>query len=215
MGIENYSTTPGSNTSQLGMATGPGTLQVSNIDDAIRKLMADLATWYAAAQPLIATISGKQSSNAILSALVGGGGGVDTFPYYTGPDTASRAAITALARTLLSKATQQEMCLTIGATAQAAYSLTDPGYVKFSIGSGVYFMVAWGTFTATANTTTAVNYAASFPNASFPLVNAGRVATGAQDNDAFAQGGAATTSGFTVFSAADTSNAGYYIAVGF
>jgi hypothetical protein len=213
MGIESYSTNPNLNTNQLGISTATGDMAISNTDDAVRMIMAHLAIWYQAAQPLIGTITSKQAASAALGALTGAGAATDRIAYYTGPDSAALAAITLLGRTILSKATGPEVCNAIGAARQSAYSLTNPGYLKLDLGSGTIFMLAWGTFTAVANTATVVSYATSFPSISFPIVSGGSTnPSETQNPPGVVSSGSAN---FTVRSAHDFDTSSYYIAVGY
>jgi hypothetical protein len=215
MAVSDWSTSAAGNGTVLGIniAENCGAANVNNgLREALAQLAAQLQPWI----PIVASVASKQDADATLTALAGLPTAANKGVYFTGLDTAGLYDLSALGRTLSASADAAAACNTLGAVRVAALSLANPGYVKFQVGAApLYFMIAWGTFTANANTTTAVNYAASFPTASFPLVNAGRTNAGAQDNDPFAQGGTATTSGFTVYSPSDTANSGYYISVGY
>ena len=158
----------------------------------------------AGAQPLDATLTAIAALTTAANKLI----------YATGSDTFATTDLTSFARTLLDDADAATACQTLGAVRVAAMSLANPGYIKLQVGtSSQFFMVAWGTCSIAANGSTTVNYAASFPTASFAVCNAVRQATGAQDNDAGTI--SCTTSGFTAYSASDTTNSGFYIAVGY
>lgn len=92
----------------------------------------------------------------------------------------------------------------------AASALTATGYIKFQNG----FYIIWGTFTAAANGTTAVSYPAAVDLTSFSrvMVSGGLQSTTAQDNNPTAV--ASSTSGFTAYSALDSTATCQYIAIG-
>lgn len=95
--------------------------------------------------------------------------------------------------------------------AVADASLTATGYIKFQNG----LHILWGTFTASANGTTAVSYnaGASITTFSRAVVSGGLQSTTAQDNNPTAV--ASSTNGFTAYSALDSSVTCQYIAIGY
>lgn len=78
------------------------------------------------------------------------------------------------------------------------------------------FQIVWGRFLAVANTSTAVDFVQPFVTACFSAVCSGGSAGGAdsQDNPPATIASTITPTGFSVFSADDTSNATCFIAVG-
>jgi hypothetical protein len=90
--------------------------------------------------------------------------------------------------------------------------LEENGFLRF-----FGFQIAWGRFTATANTTTAVSFRADFPNACFSAVVSGvyNPGTGSQDNTPAVIVSTITKAGFSVFSADDENDPTCYIAVGY
>lgn len=162
MGIESYNTNPDLNTNQLGMATGNNALNVGNVDNALRKLMADIATFYQAWSPLIAQITGKQAGSLILSALAGAGATADRLPYYTASDQAALTPITAFIRTLLDDTSAPTARVTLGAIGIVAGALTNPGYVQLSVPTLGNLMIQWGFGSIGSNTTGTITYPQAF-----------------------------------------------------
>lgn len=213
MAVSDWSTTASSNASALGIDIGEG-CSAANINNALREVMAQLKTKMDAIDALVGSgSSGAQPLDAQLTALAGLSPTGNQVPLFTGPSAASLLAVSVFAQSLLDDADAAAACNTLGAVRVTAKSLANPGYVKFQVASGQFFMVAWGTCTIAANGSTSVSYAAAFPTASFAVLNAVRQDTGSQDNDAGVI--SCTTTGFTAFSASDTSNSGRYIAVGY
>lgn len=213
MAVSDWATTAASNASTLGIDIGEN-CDAANINNALREALAQIKVKFDSVDASVGSgSSGSQPLDAQLTALAALSPAANQAPYFTSSTAAALMTVTAFARTLLDDADAATACATLGALRVTAYSLANPGYVKIQIATGAYFQVAWGTFSATANSTTSITYAAAFPTASFCLVNAGRQNTGAQDNDAFVS--ATTASGATVYSASDTTNSGYYLAVGF
>ena len=209
MPISDYNSNPDLNTSQLGMATGNNALNVGNVDNAIRKLMADLAVWYATAQPLIAQVSSKQGASLILSALVGAGAAADRIAVYTGSDAATLATLTTFARTLLDDADATAACNTLGAIRVAALDLSPFGYAKFQVGSApLYFFIQWGSLACGVGNTT-VTYPVAFSTFSRPVISGGSAGS-SQNNGPYVV--SASTASFVAHS--DVSTTGFWVAVG-
>lgn len=209
--VSDWSTTAASNTSVGGVNIAEG-CPAANTNNADRAIMAEAKTKFNSIDASITAIGTPQPSDATLTAIAALTTAANKLIYATGSDAFATTDLTAFARTLLDDADAATACATLGAVRVAALSLANPGYLKLQLPTG-YFMVAWGTCTIAANTTTPITYAAPFPTASFALVNAIRQAGGAQDND----GGviACSTTGCTVYSASDTSNTGFYLAAGY
>ncbi len=213
MPVSSWSSTAADNATALGIDIGEG-CAAGNMNGAQREMMAQIKAWYDSITALVGSGSaGSQPLDATLTALAALTTAANKLIYTTGSDTFATTDLSSFARTLLDDADAATACNTLGAVRVAAMSLANPGYVKLKVGSSQYFMVAWGTCSIAANGTTAITYAAAFPTASFAVVNAVRQATGAQDNDAGVT--ACSTTGCTVYSASDTTNSGFYIAVGY
>lgn len=92
-----------------------------------------------------------------------------------------------------------------------AMTLAQNGFIRF-----FGFQIAWGRFTATANTTTPVVFAEPFETACFSAVVSGvfNGGTGSQDNTPAVIVSTITKAGFSVFSADDENDPTCYIAVG-
>jgi hypothetical protein len=90
-------------------------------------------------------------------------------------------------------------------------TLAQNGFIRF-----FGFQIAWGRFTATANTTTPVVFAQPFETACFSAVVSGvfNGGTGSQDNTPAVIVSTITKAGFSVFSADDENDPTCYIAVG-
>ncbi|QSR16079.1 hypothetical protein [Novosphingobium sp. KA1] len=94
-------------------------------------------------------------------------------------------------------------------------SLTQNGHIVLSDGSRS-FMVAWGRFTAAANSSTSVTFPLAFTSACFSVVVSGVInaGTGSQDNTPAVVASTITATGFSVFNADDENDPTCYIAVG-
>ncbi|MEK7414484.1 MAG: hypothetical protein AAB263_14310, partial [Planctomycetota bacterium] len=208
-----YSTNPDSNVTALGTNIAE-LCAAGSINNAIRILMADLTTWYNAAQPLIATIAAKQPGNAVLTALAGAGAAANQIAVYTGSDQAGLTPLTPFMQTVLDDADSATACVTLGAVRVASMSLANPGYIRFQI-SGIapfYFQIAFGSaiFAPGSNS---VNYHTAFPNVSFCVLSAGGGGPAEERNNPGVS--ATSASGFTAFSTLAGSTTGWYIAIGF
>ena len=211
--VSSWSTTAADNATALGIDIGED-CAAGNLNGSQREMMAQIKAWYDSITALVGSgSSGAQPLDATLTALAALTTSANKLIYATGSDTFATTDISSFGRALIDDADAATACNTLGAVRVAAMSLANPGYVKLQVGSSQYFMVAWGTCSIAANGTTSISYAAAFPTASFAVVNAGRQATGAQDNDAFVS--ACTTTGCTVYSASDTTNSGFYTAFGY
>jgi hypothetical protein len=90
--------------------------------------------------------------------------------------------------------------------------LAQNGFIRF-----FGFQMAWGRFSAAANTTTPVVFTQEFPSACFSALVSGvtNLGTGSQDNTPAVIVSSITKVGFSVFNADDEDDATCYIAVGY
>lgn len=132
--------------------------------------------------------------------------------YTTGSDAVAMTALTALGRSLIGAANAAAALGVLGTFGGVEVSATNPGHIKFSF-SGSSFMICFGTFTASANGSTAVAYSAQSSTTSFPVASGtGELSASAQDNGIAVI--SANEAGFTVYNASNSCT-GFYLAVGY
>jgi len=207
MAVGDYSTTPGSNTSISGTNIAEN-CPPGNINNAIRQMMADIATYAAG----LTTGDDKQPLDATLTALAALTTAANKLPYATGADSFATTDFTAYGRTLVGLADAAALRTNIAAVTVTAASLSANGYLKLNI-SGTDFIVQWGTFTASANGSTTVSFPTSFASFSRTVCNGvGETGTGQQATQPTVS--SSSLSSFSAFSGADASATAYFIAVG-
>lgn len=164
MAIEDYSETPGSNTTigSINIAEG---CSPANVNDAIRRIMADLATWYAA----VNAGGTYQPLDATLTALAGVTLAANKLVYATGADTVATTDLSAFARTLLDDADAATARTTLGVFDVDSANFAVPGYVKFKNG----LMLQWGTGTLAANSSGSVAYSQAYTTFAVCVVSGG------------------------------------------
>lgn len=173
--------------------------KLRQILDALGELIApgsdDFAAAFAAL--LARTITG--------GGLVGGGGDLSASRVLTVP-AASAADV--------ASGTATDRAITPAALSGLARSLAQNGYAALPGTGGL--ILQWGRFTAISNGTTAVVFPMAFPTACFSVVADGGVSGGAdsQDNPPVLIASTITPSGFSVFSADDSSAGQAFIAIG-
>lgn len=220
MAVSDWSVTAGSNTS-VGAVSIAENCPPANLNNAQREVMAQLrAVLTDAAIEVIAKASvaeirtalGVQAVDATLTALAGVTSAADKLPFFTGADAASVTGLSAFMRTVLDDASATDACTTLGAVRLISGSFANPGHIKLAIGAGT-FVIAWGSATAAANTSTPVSYGVTCSTASFAVCSGGVADPDAQDNppDVIS----CSPTGFTVASARDASTTIFYLAVGY
>lgn len=209
MAVSDWSTTAASNTTVGGVNVAEN-CPPGNINNAIREVMAQIRAWYAD----VPETADVQPKDATLTALAGVTTAADKLVYATGADTFATTDLTAFARTLLDDTTPAAARTTLGALGISAASLAPSGFVKFTNG----FTIIWGSFTAGGNSHTTFNYSTisgsiALSTFSVALVSGVWSTTGGtQDNNPGVT--SCGTTGFTVYSAGDSSAATFFIAVG-
>lgn len=207
MAVADWSTDPSQNTDIGGINIAEG-CPSGNLNNAQREMMAQLKAYLSAFPADI------QPKNANLTALSGLVGAADQIPYFTGPGATALAYLSPFIRTLMLDTDAIGARTRIGAVGVAALQLSNPGYIRFQY-QNLYPQIAWGTATFAPNAGTNIIYAANFLNASFPIVSAGNVNAGEQDNGPFVVGNGAAQNGFSAYSSLNVPVSGYYIAVGY
>lgn len=122
--------------------------------------------------------------------------------------------VTAASAADVAAGTATDRAVTPAALAGLARQLTQNGYARLPGLGGL--MLQWGRFTATPNATSSTLFPLSFPLACFVVVPAGGVSGGvdSQDNPPVLVESSISASGFSVFSADDSSAGQTFIALG-
>lgn len=206
MAVTDWNTNANSNTSVGGINIAEN-CPAGNINGALREMMAQIKGFSNGLG------NDYQAKNANLTSLAGLSVAANKLPYGNGTNTLALTDLTPFMRTLLDDPDAATAMLTLGGVRVSALSLANPGYIRFQVGASSFLQLAWGTFTGAPNATTSVNYAASFPNASFPVCSGGYVDAGADANWPSVTG--ASASGFTAYCAYNVAIPSWYIAIGY
>lgn len=210
MAISDYDTTAGNNTSIAGIDIGEN-CSPANVNNAIRQLMADLATALAGGE--FNAGASYQPLNAKLTALVNLVWAANKLIYATGTNTLATTDITSVGRSLLAQTTKAGMIDYLGISSGVTLSgSASSGYITIPLTSGSSFKIQWKDFTASANGATTVTYPTSFSSWSRAFNNGGRQATNAQDNDPTVV--SSGTASCSVYNASDSALSCTVIAVG-
>jgi hypothetical protein len=157
LAITDYDQTAANNASISGISIAEGSTPPGNVNNALRQLMADIAT--ALDDGTFLGGADFQPLDALLTAIAALTVAADKGLYFTGSDAPALFDLTSAARTLLSKSSQADMLTYIGG--QAAPAVSGSGSSgKINLGSG--FTFTWrdvtvsssgGTFTYGGNHT--------------------------------------------------------------
>lgn len=206
MAVADWQTTAADNTTVGPVNIAEG-CPAGNMNNMGREMMAQIAAW----RDGLGT--SYQAKDATLTALAGLTTAADQIPYATGADAFAMTALTAFARSILGASDQAAAANLLGAVRVSAFSLANPGYMRFSFGGNLSFQIAWGNQLVNGEGYTNLNYAAPFPSASWPVLSGNaQISTSAQDNNPAVTN--ASASGFTVWNANAACTA-WYIAVGY
>lgn len=221
MPLADWSPTAASNSTTLGVNIAEG-CPAANINNAIRQLMADVATGVnvsllgtflasstlANARTALGVSEGSTSTNNF-SALTNAANKV---PYMTGSDNWSTADFTSFGRSVVACGDAATLNTLLGGVSSPASSFSaSSGYVKLAIGATT-FIIQWVDFTAAGNGTTSVNFPTAFSSWSRSWVNGANT-----DDDAQQNGPCVTTHGTssaTVTNAYNSSFSATLIAIG-
>jgi hypothetical protein len=207
MAVTDYSATPGSNTAISGINIAENCTP-ANINNAIRQLMADIAS--ALDDGTFLGGADFQPLEATLTALAAVATAADKLIYATGSDTFATTDLSAFGRTLIDDANAAAARTTLGAASEpAATGGATSG--KLTLGN---FTLAWKDVTASANTSTSVAYGDAHTYSSWARAwfNGGSSDTAAQDNDPFVSATGLSTA--TLFSARDAAVSGTIFSIG-
>jgi hypothetical protein len=223
MSVSDWKTSPSLNTDINGTNIAEG-CPAGNVNGAIRELMASVR---AELTDPVLSILGKATLEEIRAALdvPQGTAALDSvsgltpaanrLAYYTGANTAALTPLTAFMRTLLDDADASSARDTLGAVGISTVQLSANGYVRFThslLPNG--FTVQWGSFSPAGDSYQTISYPAQFNSFSRAVVsNAAE-----PGNNSGQQNGpgvtACSTTGFTVWTSANSNSTAFWIAVG-
>lgn len=173
MAVTDYSTTAANNTSVGGVNIQEG-WSPSDVNNAIRALMADIASGITDGD--FATTSSLQPIDATLTALAGVTVADQDLILANGADSFTTLATTAYGRSLLALANVAALKTALGTISVTASSITNPGYVSLDLtGNGTADLtLQWGTGSIGGNTTGTITYPISFTSFAVCVANGGR-----------------------------------------
>lgn len=207
--VEDYSTTAASNTAISGINIAEN-CPPGNVNNALRQILADLATWRDGAIADLGDSTDYQPLDASLTALAALVSAANKGLYFTAADTPATYDLTAYGRILAGLADAAALRSNIGAITITAASLTANGYVKINI-SGTDLMLQWGTQSCGGNATATVTYSQSFTTFGI-LVGSGGPTTLSQEGDVHVTASGLSTG--TITNTSSSTSTFYYIAIG-
>lgn len=209
MAVEDWSTTAGSNTSIDGTNIAEN-CPPGNINNAIRAIMANIATWRDGAIADLGDAADYQPLDASLTAFAALVTAANKGLYFTAADTPATYDLTAYGRTLAGLADAAALRTNIGAVTITAASLTSPGYVKINV-SGTDLIFQWGTQSVGGNSTASPTYSQTFSTFAIPVGSGGPSSVSKEGDIRVTSSG---LSGFSLTNSSDTTSTFYWIAVG-
>lgn len=177
MAVTDYSTVAASNTTISSIPLGENAMAPSDVNNAFRQLMADIANGIV--DEAFATVTGLQPLDETLTALA-----VVTFAankglYATGTDAFSTYDLTAWGRTVAGHANAAALMTALGGVSVSASSLAKPGYIKFDI-AGTLLTLQWGSGSLAGNTTGSITYPQAFTSFAVCLASGGAAVVGVE-----------------------------------
>lgn len=211
MTVESWSTTAASNTALGAVSIAEG-WSPADVNNAIREMMAQIATWRDGAIADLGSAADYQPLDATLTDFAALTTAADKLPYADGSDSFTTTDFTAFGRTLVALASYSALRTGLGAVTVTASSIANPGYIDFDI-SGTSLKLNWGSGSLSGNTNgETVSYASAYSSFAIPIINGGNSQTGTEGNVTPYSGG---LSSFTIKNSGGNPTASYWwIAVG-
>lgn len=175
MAVDDWSTTPGSNTTISGINIGEN-CPPANINNAIRQLMADVKTEFDG----LDTGSGNQPLDAGLTAYAALITAANKGLYFTGADAPATYDLTAAGRTFGGLADAAAMLSYLGGVAVTINGTASSGYI--TIGT---FKLQWKDASFNGSGSTSVSYPTSFSSWSRAWCTGGSAVVDAENNNPF------------------------------
>ena len=172
MAVEDWSTTAGSNTSVGGVSIAEGWSPAS-VNNALRGLMAEVATWRDGAIADLGDAADYQPLDATLTDFAALTTAADKGIYADGSDSFATYDLTSFGRTLGGLASYAALRTALGAVTVTASSLGTPGYITFDI-AGTALTLQWGAGSISANSTGTITFPTTFSTWAKCIVSGGR-----------------------------------------
>jgi hypothetical protein len=172
MAYSDWDTTAADNTTIGAVPLGENAMAPSDVNNAFRELIAQLATYRDHLETLIGSSTDYQPLDATLTAVAAITTAANKLIYATGSDTFSTTDLTAYGRTLIGLADAAALRTNLGALTVTASSLAATGYIKLDI-AGTTLMVQWGSGTIGANTTGTISFSQSYTSFARCVVSGG------------------------------------------
>lgn len=222
MAIADWSPTAANNDTTLGVSIAEG-CPPSNINNAIRKAMADVATGInfsvlgtflastslSQAQTALGVGSGSTSSNNF-AALTNAANKV---PYMTGSNAWSTADFTSFGRSVVATGDAAALRTLLGVIGGASASASaNSGSVSVPLTASFTLLIQWGTVSLSANSDGTITYSTAYSTAPICVVSGGPAGSG--DAGSIHTRGASGTSSQSISNTSGGSLTGSWVAIG-